>query len=193
MLSVLRLFLSTVFSVFRSRAALQVENLALRHQIGVLRRPAETSQVDHGGPSLLGVVVWCLGRLEIRAGHRQTRDCACRKLRAGRNALRTRESEGTKCYQGFASSEGIQDSPRGHQWRLVLKSEETPVAAHLFCGGQTLSPPFSGCASLVTVMEAAHLRDSHDASEFWWLHRPRLGRVLGQRKMCSGPVIICRE
>ena len=41
MLSVLCLFLSTMFSVFRSCAALQVENLALRHQIGVLRRSAK--------------------------------------------------------------------------------------------------------------------------------------------------------
>ena len=38
MLSVLSPFLSMLFSVFRSRAALQVETLALRHQIGVLRR-----------------------------------------------------------------------------------------------------------------------------------------------------------
>src|ERR1700680_1786664 len=41
MLRVLCLFLSTMFSVFRSCAALQVENLALRHQIGVLRRSAK--------------------------------------------------------------------------------------------------------------------------------------------------------
>ena len=41
MLNVPCLFLSTVFSVFRSRAALQVENVALRHQIGVLRRSAK--------------------------------------------------------------------------------------------------------------------------------------------------------
>jgi hypothetical protein len=41
MLSVLCLFLSMMFSVFRSRAALQVENLGLRHQIGVLRRSAK--------------------------------------------------------------------------------------------------------------------------------------------------------
>jgi putative transposase len=32
---------STLFSIFRSRAALQVEILALRHQIGVLRRSAQ--------------------------------------------------------------------------------------------------------------------------------------------------------
>jgi hypothetical protein len=38
MLSVLSPFLSMLFLVFRSRAALQVEILALRHQIGVLRR-----------------------------------------------------------------------------------------------------------------------------------------------------------
>src|ERR1700680_1511163 len=41
MLSVRFLFLSTMFSVFRSQAALQVEILALRHQIGVLRRSAK--------------------------------------------------------------------------------------------------------------------------------------------------------
>ena len=41
MLSVLYLFLSTLFSVLRSRAALQVENVAFRHQIGVLRRSAK--------------------------------------------------------------------------------------------------------------------------------------------------------
>jgi hypothetical protein len=37
------------------------------------------------------------------------------------------------------------------------------------------------------------LRDSHDPSEFWRLHCPRLGRILRQREMCSRPVIICGE
>jgi putative transposase len=32
--------LATLSSIFRSRAALQLENLALRHQIGVLQRSA---------------------------------------------------------------------------------------------------------------------------------------------------------
>jgi hypothetical protein len=32
------IFLATLSSIFRSRAALQLENLALRHQIGVLQR-----------------------------------------------------------------------------------------------------------------------------------------------------------
>ena len=38
MLISLAAFLPTLFSIFRSRAALQLENLALRHQIGVLQR-----------------------------------------------------------------------------------------------------------------------------------------------------------
>jgi putative transposase len=41
MLRALSPFLTGLFSVFRSRAALHVEILALRHQIGVLRRSAK--------------------------------------------------------------------------------------------------------------------------------------------------------
>jgi len=41
MLSVLCLLVSTMFSVFRSQAALHVEIVALRHQIGVLWRSAK--------------------------------------------------------------------------------------------------------------------------------------------------------
>jgi hypothetical protein len=43
MLSALSPFVTTLFSVLRSRAALHVEILALRHQIGVLRRAAKKS------------------------------------------------------------------------------------------------------------------------------------------------------
>src|ERR1700687_36121 len=38
MLISVTLLFTTLFSIFRSRAALQLENLALRHQIGVLQR-----------------------------------------------------------------------------------------------------------------------------------------------------------
>jgi hypothetical protein len=41
LLSALSPFLTTLFSVFRSRAAFQAKILALRHQIGVLRRSAK--------------------------------------------------------------------------------------------------------------------------------------------------------
>jgi hypothetical protein len=40
MLILLSAFLSTLGSMFRARSALQLENLALRHQIGVLKRSA---------------------------------------------------------------------------------------------------------------------------------------------------------
>ncbi len=74
MLSVLCPFLRTLSSVLRSRTALQVEILALRHQIGVLQRSAKKR------PKLTVVdrVFWggCpMGRLAIRSGHCQTRDC----------------------------------------------------------------------------------------------------------------------
>jgi hypothetical protein len=40
MLISLKTLLATLSSIFRSRAALQLENLALRHQIGILQRSA---------------------------------------------------------------------------------------------------------------------------------------------------------
>jgi hypothetical protein len=50
----LTMFLATLSSIFRSRAALQLENLALRHQIGVLQRSTRR------GPRLTPVdrLVW---------------------------------------------------------------------------------------------------------------------------------------
>jgi hypothetical protein len=41
MLISLRTLLAALSSIFRSRAALQLENLALRHQIGILQRSAK--------------------------------------------------------------------------------------------------------------------------------------------------------
>src|SRR5437667_6463140 len=40
MLTVLRTLFASLLSIFRSRAALELENLALRHQIAVLQRTA---------------------------------------------------------------------------------------------------------------------------------------------------------
>jgi hypothetical protein len=60
MLTALMTLLATVSSIFRSRAALELENLALRHQIGVLPRAAakrlKLTSADH--------LLWiCLSRL----------------------------------------------------------------------------------------------------------------------------------
>ena len=49
-------------SVFKTRAALQLENLALRHQLGVLHRSVKKlAEVDPTRPAALGVVVRSVG------------------------------------------------------------------------------------------------------------------------------------
>jgi hypothetical protein len=75
MLSVLCPFLVTLSSVFRSRTALQVEILALRHQIGVLRRSAKKRLKL----TVVDLVFWAWlsgvwADLAIRSGYRQTGD-----------------------------------------------------------------------------------------------------------------------
>jgi hypothetical protein len=76
MLSVLCPFLLTLSSVFRSRTGTQVEIVALRHQIGMLRRSAKKrpklTKVDRVFWAWLSGV-WA--DWAIRSGHRQTRDC----------------------------------------------------------------------------------------------------------------------
>jgi putative transposase len=54
------LLLATLSSIFRSRAALELENLALRHQIGVLQRSARKRPKLTSGDRLLWI---CLSRL----------------------------------------------------------------------------------------------------------------------------------
>ena len=106
--------------------------------------------------------------------------------------LRTRESERqnlpTICSQRREAGFNAAISGDGG-----IASEETPPVAYTFRANNQLLPAFSGGAALVAVMEAAHLRDSYNTSEFWRLRRPRLRRVLFQREMCSRRVIICHE
>src|SRR5260370_16793214 len=60
MLISLTTLLATLCSIFRSRAALRLENLALRHQIGVLQRSAGKRPKLTSGDHLLWI---CLSRL----------------------------------------------------------------------------------------------------------------------------------
>jgi putative transposase len=60
MLIALTILLATLSSIFRSRAALELENLALRHQIGVLQRSARKRPQLTSRDSLLWI---CLSRL----------------------------------------------------------------------------------------------------------------------------------
>jgi hypothetical protein len=66
-----------MFSVCRSQGALRVEILASTPDRCAPALRQETAEVDRGGSCLLGMVVRSLGRLEIRACHRQTRDGHC--------------------------------------------------------------------------------------------------------------------
>src|SRR5262249_18254138 len=70
--------LGSLSSMFRSRAVVQLENLALRHQIGVHAALHEkTLQVDPSGPPVLGLAVPHWERLGPDPGHRSTRDRHC--------------------------------------------------------------------------------------------------------------------
>jgi hypothetical protein len=72
MLIPLTTFLATLCSIFRSRAALEIENLALRHQIGAFQRSAKKRPRLTLGDRLLWVCLMpTLVRLALDAGHRQ--------------------------------------------------------------------------------------------------------------------------
>ena len=78
MLISLTTFLATLSWIFRSRAALQLENLALRHQIGVLQRSAaKRPKLTSGEPPVVDLPVPPLARLALGAGHRQARNGYC--------------------------------------------------------------------------------------------------------------------
>src|SRR5215472_17592727 len=87
MLIFLATLLATASSIVRSRAALELENLALRHQIGVLQRCArKRPKVDSTGPSAVGLALPRLERLALGAGHRSTRNGACLASRCPNSA-----------------------------------------------------------------------------------------------------------
>src|SRR5215472_6665520 len=71
----LTILFGTLFAIFRSRAALELENLALRHQIGVLQRSAvKRPKLTPRGPPVVDLFVPPLARLALSAGHRQARN-----------------------------------------------------------------------------------------------------------------------
>src|ERR1700694_2361461 len=75
MLISLTLLFTTLFSIFRSRAALQLENLALRHQIGVLQRSSRKRPKLTPADRLLWVWLSRIWRdWRPGPGHRQTRN-----------------------------------------------------------------------------------------------------------------------
>jgi hypothetical protein len=75
MLILLSALLSTLSSMFRSRAALELEHIALRHQIGVLKRSAgKRPKLTAADRLFWGFPLAGLVRLALGVGHLQARD-----------------------------------------------------------------------------------------------------------------------
>src|SRR6266852_5439726 len=74
MLIFLTTLLATLWSIFRSRASLGLENLALRHQIGVLHRSAGKRPKLTSGDRLLWICLSRLWRDWRGVGHGQARN-----------------------------------------------------------------------------------------------------------------------
>ena len=71
-------FLGTFRSCFQTRAALQLEILALRHQINVLQRSQRgRCSTDGGGPPLVGMAAARMVRLAFCAHPRQAGNGHC--------------------------------------------------------------------------------------------------------------------
>ena len=65
--------LGVLSSLFKTSVELRLENLALRHQLGVLRRSA-SKRLKLMPADRMGRVTPCLGGLEIRPADREARD-----------------------------------------------------------------------------------------------------------------------
>src|SRR5215471_6810702 len=70
-----------------------------------------------------------------------------------------------------------------------VRNRFRPEAADLRHSGGSVS----GSPTLVPVMQSAHLRDGDNSSALAPLHRPWFGRVLLQRQMRAGFVVISQE
>ena len=71
-LSALHVLAAAASAAFKSRATLQLENLALRHQLGVLRRSVKRPKLTSADRLLWAWLCEVLERLAICLGHRQT-------------------------------------------------------------------------------------------------------------------------
>jgi hypothetical protein len=111
----LTILLASLCSIFRSRAALELENLALRHQIGVLQRSARKRPRLTSGDRLLWVCLCLLWRDWCSAlAHRQNRNgrslASCR-LSFVLDREGAARPTGTAGYFARAPRSGPQDVP----------------------------------------------------------------------------------
>jgi hypothetical protein len=73
-MAVLSALLASALSVFRGQAALHLEILALRHQLGVLQRSVKKPKLTPADRLLWGVAVRILARLAVCPHHREAGD-----------------------------------------------------------------------------------------------------------------------
>jgi hypothetical protein len=73
----LHVLTAAVSGTFKSRAALQLENLALRHQLGVLQRSVKRPKLAPADRILWGLAVRGVERLAVCSNHRQAEHCHC--------------------------------------------------------------------------------------------------------------------
>src|SRR5713226_8310876 len=69
MSSLISALIASFSSAFRTRAALQLEIVALRHQIGVLQRSSRHGPADASRPNAVGMAVANLGRVADSQSH----------------------------------------------------------------------------------------------------------------------------
>jgi hypothetical protein len=98
MLIFLATLLSTLHSIFRSRAVLELENLALRHQRGASAIREKTVEIEVRRSFTVGLSVLPLAKLAFGARHRQARNrrgLASRRLSPVDDKS---ENEATQCF-----------------------------------------------------------------------------------------------
>lgn len=86
----LAILLAGTASVLKTRAALQLENIALRHQIGVLQRSMKKRPRLHA----VDFAVARVDGLAFAAGHRQARNSSCMAPQGFPRILGVEDSEG---------------------------------------------------------------------------------------------------
>ena len=134
MLIFLTTLLAPLRSIFRSRAALELENLALRHQNRCTSEIcSKAPEIDLRRPPVVALPVPPLARLALGTGHRQTRNSPC--LASCRLSLvldleGAARPTGTTCHFARGPRAGPQDVPGEPHLRCTPHPRRTSQTRH---------------------------------------------------------------
>jgi len=113
-------------SLIRSRVDLQLENLALRHQIGVLQRSLKKRRKNNcNGPPLLGFSVAYMARLALGISHRQAAN-GCELASHGLSLVLDLEGSKSARLLRVASPADLQPKAVGNNTALELPGFRFP-------------------------------------------------------------------